>query len=46
VALPAQHPLTGRLSRWCGCSGDVYLCSLHSVHANLRINMQLYTLRW
>jgi hypothetical protein len=29
--------------RWCKCSCDVHLCSLHSAHANLTINMQLYT---
>jgi hypothetical protein len=30
--------------RWCDCSRDVYLCSLHSAHANLTIDMQLHTL--
>jgi hypothetical protein len=28
-------------SRWCERSCDVYLCSLHSVHADLTINIQL-----
>jgi serine/threonine protein kinase len=30
---------------WCDCSCDVYVCSLHSAHTNLTINMQLYTLQ-
>jgi ankyrin repeat protein len=34
------------LRRRCECSCDVYLCFLHSAHANLTINMQLYTLQW
>jgi hypothetical protein len=27
--------------RWCECSSDVHFCSLHSAHANLKVNMQL-----
>jgi TNF receptor-associated protein 1 len=30
-------------SRWCDCSCDVHLCSLHSAHANLTVNVQLFT---
>jgi hypothetical protein len=31
--------------RKCECSGDVYLRSLHSAHANLTVNMHLHTLQ-
>jgi hypothetical protein len=34
------------LSRWCECSCDVHSCWLHSVHANLTTNTQLYTLQF
>jgi hypothetical protein len=33
-----------RISRWCECSCDVPLCTLHPAHAILTINMQFYTL--
>jgi hypothetical protein len=29
------------LGRWCECSSDVHMCSLHSAHTNFTINMQL-----
>jgi hypothetical protein len=31
-------------SRWCECFCDIRVCSLHSAHAILTINMQFHTL--
>jgi hypothetical protein len=40
-----QTPVTLTTGRYCECSCDVHLCSLHSVHATLTINMHLHTLQ-
>jgi hypothetical protein len=50
VFLPGEYivikgEIGHKMCRWCKCSCDVHLYSLHSLHAKLTISMQRYTLQ-